>query len=43
MDGRIKYVHQMQLNFLGTVKLEAILHNSLQNQPFVLYDALVVS
>jgi hypothetical protein len=35
---RIKYVHQMQMNSLGTGKLEAILHISLQNQPFALHN-----
>jgi hypothetical protein len=28
----------MQINSLGTGKLEAILHTSLQNQPFALHD-----
>jgi len=38
MDCRIKYVHQMQMNSSGIGKLEAILHTSLQNQPFALHD-----
>jgi hypothetical protein len=28
----------MQMNSLGTGKLQAVLHPSLQNQPFVLHD-----
>jgi hypothetical protein len=28
----------MQMNYSGTGKLEAVLHTSLQNQPFALYD-----
>jgi hypothetical protein len=31
MGCRIKYVHLKQINSLGTGKLEAILHTSLQN------------
>jgi hypothetical protein len=38
MGCRIKYVHQMQMNSLGTSKLETILHTSLQYQPFILHD-----
>ena len=38
MGCRIKHVHQMQMNSLGTGKLEAILHTSLQNQQFALHD-----
>ena len=34
MGCRIKYVHQMQMNSSVISKLEAILHTSLQNQPF---------
>ena len=34
MGCRIKYIHQMQMNSSVISKLEAILHTSLQNQPF---------